>query len=251
MQGSNTVFVRETDVAGNLSSATSFNFIFDNQAPTAPTLALAHDTGVSATDGITSNPAIVYSAPAAGDTFLFKFDGGAFSATAPFFATDHSADGFHTVTVQATDVAGNSSTASLSFTLDTSAPAQPHVSAASPSGYAASGNLVSFVFSFDEPVNVGGGTPTLTLSNGGTAVYDPAATVALHDPTKLAFDYWVGPNDPGVQSLSITGIDLHGASITNYAGAAANVGHVAGTSVGLMVVDPVGPPQYMGDYHLV
>ncbi|MBR1215856.1 Ig-like domain-containing protein [Bradyrhizobium sp. JYMT SZCCT0180] len=249
VQGSNTMFVRETDVAGNVSSATSFNFTFDNLAPATPTLALAHDTGVSGTDRITSDAAIVYSTPASGNTFQFKLDGGAFSATAPVFATDHSSDGFHTVTVRETDVAGNSSTASLSFTLDTTAPVLSHVSA--PTGYAALGSLIGFVFNFDEAVKVSSGTPTLALSNGGTAVYNPAATAALHDATKLAFDYLVGPNDFGTPSLAILGLDSHGAAITNYAGAAADVSHVGGTAVNVLVLQPWAPPQSVGDYHLI
>ena len=124
-----------------------------------------------------------------------------------------------------------------------------HISA--PSGYAASGSLIRFVFNFDEAVNVNGGTPTLALSNGGTAVYDAAGTAALHDSSKLAFDYLVGSNDSGTPSLSILGLATHGAAITNYAGGAANVSHVGGTSVGVMVIEPTAPPQYVGDYHLV
>ena len=124
-----------------------------------------------------------------------------------------------------------------------------HVGA--PSGYATSGSLVSFVFAFDESVKVNGGTPTLTLSNGGTAVYDAAATAALHDATKLAFDYWVGPHDSGALTLSIVGLDAHGAAITNYAGAAADVSHVGGTAVNVLVLQPWAPPQSVGDYHLI
>jgi hypothetical protein len=41
--------------------------------------------------------------PKAGGALLFKVDGGAFSATAPFFATDGSADGAHTVWVEQQD----------------------------------------------------------------------------------------------------------------------------------------------------
>jgi Ca2+-binding RTX toxin-like protein len=42
-QGSNTVFVRQTDVAGNVSGNTSFTFTYDNQVA-APTVALSTDS---------------------------------------------------------------------------------------------------------------------------------------------------------------------------------------------------------------
>ena len=40
--------------------------------PLAPTLALADDTGVSSTDAITADPAIIYTPSAASDTLLYK-----------------------------------------------------------------------------------------------------------------------------------------------------------------------------------
>ena len=44
---------RQTDVAGNVGAAISFSFTLDTTAPAAPNVALASDTGSSASDRIT------------------------------------------------------------------------------------------------------------------------------------------------------------------------------------------------------
>ena len=55
VQGANTVYVRQLDVAGNVSASTSFTFTYDSVAPTATiaTATFSADTGSSATDLIT------------------------------------------------------------------------------------------------------------------------------------------------------------------------------------------------------
>ena len=125
--GSKTVYVRQTDAAGNHGAIASLTFLLDTTAPAVPSApTLTSDTGSSATDRVTSNPAIAYAAPASGDVLLYSRDGGAFTTAAPAFAIDGSADGAHTVAVEEQDAAGNvSGPATLSFTLDTRAPATP------------------------------------------------------------------------------------------------------------------------------
>jgi hypothetical protein len=88
--------------------------------PATPTVALTSDSGISSTNHITSDPALTFSAPMAGDTLLYKVDGGAFSAAVPNFeadpnfGTDHLADGAHKVSVEQQDPLGNiSAVASL------------------------------------------------------------------------------------------------------------------------------------------
>jgi len=63
-------------------------------------------------------------------------------------------------------------------------------------GSGTAGSTAEFVFNFNKAVDVSGGTPTLLLSNGDSAVYDPAATAALHDATKLVFDCFDTYNGP-------------------------------------------------------
>ena len=200
----------------------------DTTAPAAPTIALAHDTGASGADGITRDPAFTHSAPQSGDTLRYSLDGGSFSATVPVFATDGSADGSHTVSVVEVDGAGNSSAAaSLTFRLDTTAPHLDDITASPAGGNLRAGSTVTFVFDFNEAVSVTGGTPTLQLNNGGTAVYNAAATAALHDATRIAFDYLTSGASAPTTSLAITGLDLHGATVSDVAGNHADIGPIS------------------------
>jgi len=57
---------------------------------------------------------------------LYSTDGINFTTTAPTFATNGTADVSHTVSIEQRDIAGNvSGASSLTFTLDTRAPATP------------------------------------------------------------------------------------------------------------------------------
>lgn len=80
------------------------------------------------------------------------------------------------------------------------------------------GDTVAFTIAFNHAVAVWGGTPTLTLSNGGIARYDAAATAALGDTTKLVFTYTVAASDQSVVGLSLLRGDLNGAAITDASG---------------------------------
>jgi hypothetical protein len=102
---------------------------------------LASDTGVSASDRITSNPTVAGTATDAGGiaTLTAALDGSAFKNVKTLLHPDGSftldaaalsslkgspvADGAHVLALRATDAAGNVSNSSLSFTLDRSAPA--------------------------------------------------------------------------------------------------------------------------------
>ena len=98
------------------------------------------------------------------------------------------------------------------------------------------GQTVSFTVSMTEGVVVSGGTPTLTLNSGGTAIYDPTATAALNDATKLVFDYTVGVSDTHVSTLAITGLNLNGATIQDLAGNNADMSAVDITFNDLSVI---------------
>ena len=100
-QGSNTVQVRQTDVAGNVSQATSFTFTYDTEAA-APTVALATDTGSSSTDKVTNVGTLAVTGTETGATVEYSTDGSSWSTTAPALA-----QGSNTVQVRQTDVAGN------------------------------------------------------------------------------------------------------------------------------------------------
>jgi Ca2+-binding RTX toxin-like protein len=229
-EGAHTISARATDAAGNRGALSSGLLItIDTTPPAGPGIALAHDTSVSSIDHVTSNPQINYSGDN-GATLLYNADTAAsFSSTVPAFTTE----GLHTVLVEQRDIAGNvGAAASLSFTLDTIA---PHLTGIT----ASPGSTGHFTLAFDEAVNVTGGTPTLTLNDGATAVFNVAATAALHDATKLAFDYPVS-SGYAPPSLAITSFVSPGATVDDLAGNHAYLGNVAAAFAALSVNEPVG-----------
>ncbi|MBP0596381.1 Ig-like domain repeat protein, partial [Paraburkholderia sp. LEh10] len=127
-EGLNTVQVRQTDIAGNVSGATGFSFTLDTSAA-APGVALVTDSGSSTTDHITNTGTLSLSDVESGATVEYSTDGGQ-TWSGSFSATE----GLNTVQVRQTDIAGNVSSATgFSFTLDTSA-AAPGVALTTDSG---------------------------------------------------------------------------------------------------------------------
>ncbi|WP_157650384.1 Ig-like domain-containing protein, partial [Burkholderia ubonensis] len=137
VEGLNDVQVRQTDIAGNTSSATSFSFTLDTSAA-APGVALTTDSGSSAVDHVTNVGTLNLSGVEAGATVEYSIDGG------HTWSTSFSAiEGVNDVQVRQTDVAGNTSSAtSFSFTLDTSA-AAPGVALTTDSGSSASDHVTN------------------------------------------------------------------------------------------------------------
>ncbi|WP_175773155.1 Ig-like domain-containing protein [Burkholderia ambifaria] len=137
IEGLNNVQVRQIDVAGNTSSATSFSFTLDTSAA-APGVALTTDSGSSATDHITNVGTLNLSGIETGATVQYSVDNGAHWSTS--FGT---LEGLNNVQVRQIDVAGNTSSAtSLSFTLDTSA-AAPGVALTTDSGSSATDHITN------------------------------------------------------------------------------------------------------------
>ncbi|WP_244973342.1 Ig-like domain-containing protein, partial [Paraburkholderia rhynchosiae] len=136
-EGANTVQVRQTDVAGNVSAATSFSFTLDTAAA-APGVALATDSGSSGSDHVTSSGALTLGGVESGATVQYSIDNGAHWSSS-FSAVE----GANSVQVRQTDVAGNVSAAtSFSFTLDTAA-AAPGVALATDSGSSGSDHITN------------------------------------------------------------------------------------------------------------
>ncbi|WP_244102176.1 beta strand repeat-containing protein, partial [Burkholderia ambifaria] len=137
LEGMNNVQVRQIDVAGNASSATSFSFTLDTSAA-APGVALITDSGSSSTDHITNVGTLNLSGIETGATVQYSVDNGAHWNTS-FSAVE----GVNNVQVRQIDVAGNTSAAtSLSFTLDTSA-AAPGVALTTDSGSSATDHITN------------------------------------------------------------------------------------------------------------
>ncbi|HYD04592.1 MAG TPA: Ig-like domain-containing protein, partial [Reyranella sp.] len=124
--GQHTIVASQTDAAGNIGSST-LAFTLDTAAGTL-TERLANDTGSSATDKITSSATLAGTATP-GAVIKFTVDGAPITATVTADASGNwtftptgLADGKHTVVASQTDQAGNATSSTLTFTLDTAAP---------------------------------------------------------------------------------------------------------------------------------
>ncbi|WP_428493714.1 Ig-like domain-containing protein [Rhodopila sp.] len=175
-EGANSISARQTDVAGNTSSASgSLGVILDTMAP-AVTAALASDTGASTSDSVTSDAALNGTGDANAVVTLTEgattlgtttADGtGAWSFTPPMMG-----DGPHTIIASETDTAGNTGAASVAFTLDTmapSAPSTPVLAAASDSGASSTDDITNVGL----PIFSGTGEDgaTVTLLDGGNPI---------------------------------------------------------------------------------
>ena len=132
--GAKSVTVRQTDVAGNVSSVSRALAFTLDASVAAPTLSLANDTGSSGTDKITNVGTVNVTGLENGATWEYNLNAGTDSAigtsvgggwivgTGTSFTL--SGDGAKSVAVRQTDVAGNLSASSttLAVTLDTGVP---------------------------------------------------------------------------------------------------------------------------------
>jgi large repetitive protein len=196
-QGSNTVLVRQTDVAGNVSSGTSFSFTLDTTAPSAPSISLTSDTGTSNSDHITSNGAVTVAGVESGATVQYSTNGG--SSWTSSFAV---AEGSNNVLVRQTDAAGNTgASSSLSFTLDTTAPTAPAVALTQDTGSSNSDHITK-----NGALTVSGteSGATVQYSSNGGATWSSSFTAAEGNNTVLVRQTDVAGNAGASSSLSFT-----------------------------------------------
>ncbi|WP_232456420.1 beta strand repeat-containing protein, partial [Burkholderia ubonensis] len=230
VEGVNNVQVRQTDIAGNTSSATSFSFTLDTSAA-APGVALTTDSGSSAVDHITNVGTLNLSGVETGATVEYSTDGGHTWSTS-FSATE----GLNDVQVRQTDIAGNtSSTTSFSFTLDTSA-AAPGVALTTDSGSSA----------VDHITNVGtlnltgvetGATVEYSTDGGHTWSTSFSATEGLNDVQVRQTDVAGNTSDPTSFSFTLdTSAAAPGVALTTDSGSSAS-DHI--TNVGTLNVTGV------------
>jgi uncharacterized delta-60 repeat protein len=183
--GSHTLYVRQVDVAGNPSPATTISFVLDTTA-LAPMLALAFDSGASDTDLISNQAALSVTDTEQGALIEYSTDGSTWSTTAPA-----AQEGSNTVYVRQTDVAGNISAAQqISFTLDTSNPAAPQVSLSQDNG----------ISSTDLITSMAGLTITGTESNAVVEYSTDGNTWSVNAPTASE-----GSNTVYVRQVDVAG----------------------------------------------
>ena len=195
-QGSQTITASETNAAG-LTGSSSLTFTYDTAAPTV-TVALAHDTGTSSTDNITSNDALTGTADAnatvtlsEGSTVLGTTTANASGVWS--FTPTGLAQGSQTITASETNAAGLTGSSSLTFTYDTAAPGAPVIAT--------------------DTIN---GNNSVTL--GGTA--EANTTVTVYDAQTVlgttianasgAWSYTTAPLTSGSQNFTATATDAAG-----------------------------------------
>jgi hypothetical protein len=143
------------------------------------------------------------------------------------------------------DTAGNNASLSGTFNptatlqIDTTSPAASSVTVSGSgisdgSGDLNAGHVVTLTLTMSEAVIVANGTPTLTLSDGGTAAYTGGS-----GSNALTFSYTVatGQNTPG---LTVSAVNLNGATIADAGG---NNASLSGTfnPTGTLQIDTMVP----------
>ena len=94
------------------------------------------------------------------------------------------------------------------------------------------GSIVTLTVNLSAAVTVAGGTPTLTLNDGGTATYFSGGSGS----NALTFSYTVGAGQ-NMADLAVTAFNAGAATITNGAGAAANLGGAVTNLAGTLQID--------------
>ncbi len=210
--GAHSLTATATDAAGNTGTASAaLNVTIDTTAPVAPSIASFSTDSGTVGDGITNDNTLTLTGTAEANSTVKVFDGatllGSVSADgtgAWTYTTAALANGAHSLTATATDVAGNTGVASaaLSVTVDTTAPVAPSIASFSP-----------------DSATVGDGiTNANVLTLTGTA--EANSTVKVFDGATLlgsvtasgtgAWSYTTAALANGAHSLTATATDAAG-----------------------------------------
>ena len=182
---------KATDAAGNQGLAsTAFQVTVDATAPGAPTFGSVTDnvapvTGLVLDNGTTNDPTLTIDGTAElGSTVtIYDTDGttvvgtGLATGAAGPITTSALSEGAHTLTLRATDAAGNQGVASTAFhvTIDTVAPAAPAITSVTDDVAPVTGAVADNGSSNDTTLTVGG-----TAAAGSTVtLYDSDGTTVL------------------------------------------------------------------------
>src|SRR6478609_5358675 len=115
--GSHTFGVKAVDIVLNESDVASYTWSVDTAPPPVPTI-----TTKPSNPSNDSSPAFQFTETEGGVSFRCKLDSGGFAACASPATYSGQADGSHTFTVEAADAAGNTSSTSYSWAIDTVVP---------------------------------------------------------------------------------------------------------------------------------
>ena len=166
-QGGNSLTARVSDAAGNTTTSGAVVYTLSTTGPTV-TEALVADTGSSATDHVTTNPALTGTG-LANTVVQFTIDGVVSATTvttdaqgAWSFTPSGLANGAHTIVASQTDSFGNTGSVSLNFTLDTTAPTVAITSTGGPTNQASQ--------TVTGTVDVADAGATVTILDGTTTI---------------------------------------------------------------------------------
>ncbi|MFZ0323530.1 MAG: Ig-like domain-containing protein, partial [Actinomycetes bacterium] len=182
--GPHTYSVAATGGAPSQTVTITYSWTVDTVPPTAPAI-----DGPSGTVS-TGDADIVVTAGDAGDTVTCTVDGAGADCSAPLSLTGLS-EGDHTVVAVETDTAGNTKSASLTWTVDTTAPSAPTVSqpASSTKLNPVSVTLSSAATDLDHfTCSIDGAAPSTCTSPFSATVPAPAAD-GLHSLVVRAVDH--------------------------------------------------------------
>ena len=124
--------------------------------------------------------------------------------------------------------------------IDTTAPAVTSVTTSGPgidgsgNGDLNAGHVVTLTVNLSEAVTVTGGTPTLSLNNGGTANYTGGTGTAL------SFSYTVGAGQD-IGDLAVASFNLNGATLQDAASNSANLSGAVTNPAGTLQIDTTAP----------
>jgi hypothetical protein len=226
--GAHSVTAKAADSAGNASAASAaLSITVDATAPAIPSAAdlmATSDSGRSTTDNITNIVTPSFTGTAEAGSTVTLFDGttavgtGVATGGKWTIAASTLANGTHSITTKATDVAGNVSAASskLSVTIDTLAPSAPAFTAITASG---SGLTLTGTGDASTTVAILNGTTqlgTTTVGTGGTWSLSFSTTSSVRTLTA------VGSDTAGNKSPTPSGSVLVGTSSANMLTSTAN-----------------------------
>jgi Bacterial Ig-like domain len=204
------------------------------------TLNMSEAVNVTGTPTLTLNDGgtASYASGSGSSALTFSYTVGAGQSTAGLAVT--------AVNGTITDLAGNVlSTTNLPETfagvvIDTTTPSVSSVVASGSGITAGSGDLgvgsvVTLTINLNEAVTVAGGTPTLTLNDGGTASYTGGS-----GSNALTFSYTVAAGQNNAD-LAVTGVNLNSATVKNGAGTAANLAGAVANPAGTLQISTTPP----------
>ena len=201
--GAHSFTVTATDAAGNTSQASQpIDPIIDTTAPAAPTITSFSTDSGTVGDGITNVNVLTLTGTAEANSTVKVYDGATLLGSATTngsgawsYTTAALANGAHSLTATATDVAGNTGVAStaLSVTVDTVAPNAP-------------------VIASDATINTNEVMLTGTAEAGSTVtVFDGATQLGTTTVnTSGAWSFTTGPISDGAHTFTVTATDAAG-----------------------------------------